>query len=76
MLALNLVEQRSGQLRIAAVQPLLGGRVKRFHVARDIGGITRAAAAAAGTTGHESGNGTEGERGGDGLGVGCHGRAV
>ena len=76
VLALHLVEQGGGKLWIATVEPLLGGRVKRFHVTRDIGGITRAAAAAAGTTGHESGNGAEGERGGDGLGVGCHGRAV
>ena len=46
MLALNLVEQRSGHLRLPVVEPALGFEIERFHVACDIGGIARPTIAA------------------------------
>jgi hypothetical protein len=39
MLALDLVKQGSRLLGIAAVQPVLGGGIKRVDIARDVGNI-------------------------------------
>ena len=39
MLALDLVEQAGGKTKVAPVEPLLGRRVERFDVARDIGKV-------------------------------------
>ena len=76
MLAFDLVEQRGSHFGLAVVEPALGLPVQRFHVARDIGGVTGAVVAAR-TSGGEKRRtrkrGAEDELGG-GAGLGCHGK--
>ena len=63
MLALNLIKQRGGHFAVTAIKLILGGTIKRFHITRDIGGVTAFAAPSA--TGSEqyraSGDGKKGE---------------
>ncbi len=51
MLALDLVEQLRRDLRLAAIEAILGRGVERFHVAGDVGGVAHVALARTGRNG-------------------------